>query len=191
MPCQSFPSCPHVSASPCRGWHCLHSPWGSNPLATVRGRGRKRFFLGRCRWDKAALRSSLPGSPIDQTWCFQASSRGCSFLPSAPERIFGHVGPLGIPTSSKALPVPLLWFLQGMVLAWCHDLFGCFVALLPLSCGIVSLIFNHLCQLIPSLLFFHRCTLTNLKKHSSSSCPEPCQMKSTSKNQVNAETIKK
>lgn len=101
------------------------------------------------------------------------------------------MGPLGISTSSKALPVPLLWFLQGMVLAWCRDLFGCFDALLPLSCGIISLIFNHLCQLIPSLLFFRRCTLTNLKKHSSSSCPEPCQMKSTSKNQVNVETIKK
>lgn len=88
-------------------------------------------------------------------------------------------------------PCCSLWFLQGMVLAWCRDLFGCFDALLPLSCGIVSLIFNHLCQLIPSLLSFRRCTLTNLKKHSSSSCPEPCQMKSTSKNQVNVETIKK
>lgn len=61
----------------------------------------------------------------------------------------------------------------------------------PSSCWIVGLIVNYRQQLISSFLpfFFHRSTLINLKKHLSSSYPEPCQMKNISKNQVNPEII--
>lgn len=41
----------------------------------------------------------------------------------------------------------------------------------------------------PFFLFFPRSTLINLKKHLSLFYPEPCQMKSTSKNQVNAQIV--
>lgn len=58
------------------------------------------------------------------------------------------------------------------------------------SCWIIGLVFNYLHQ--PDLLlssFFHRSTLTNLKKHLSSSYPEPSQMKSTSKKQVHTKVL--
>lgn len=68
----------------------------------------------------------------------------------------------------------------------------------PSSCWIICLIFRIICLIFNSLhhlsssfltfffcFFSHRCTLISLKKHLSSSYPEPCQMKSTSKNQVN------
>lgn len=41
----------------------------------------------------------------------------------------------------------------------------------------------------PFFLFFPRSTSINLKKHLSSFYPEPCQMRSTSKSQVNAQIV--